>query len=128
MRQTPAIAEPGFAALGCWALRAKSDRAFRPWGLSGTRWMVGLGAVLLLLTVSAQKAAGAGKEESALVRRAPADAQWISCGNYYQVIPFLTGRRTSAPVEDLLMRDVPMLICELTWLAMFVAGLGGVGT
>ncbi|MGA2079343.1 MAG: glycosyltransferase family 39 protein [Holophaga sp.] len=84
----------GFAALGCWALRAKSDRAFRPWGLSGTRWMVGLGAVLLLLTVSAQKAAGAGKEESALVRRAPADAQWISCGNYYQVIPFLTGRRT----------------------------------
>jgi len=36
---------------------------------------------------------------------------------------FLTGRRTAAPVEDLLMRDVPMLVCELSWLALFVAGL-----
>ncbi len=36
---------------------------------------------------------------------------------------FLTGRRTSAPVEDLLMRDVPMLVCEVSWLALFVAGL-----
>ena len=41
---------------------------------------------------------------------------------------FLTGRRTSAPVEDLLTRDVPMLVCEASWLALFVAGLGGVGT
>ena len=36
---------------------------------------------------------------------------------------FLTGRRTTAPVEDLLMRDGPMLACELSWLALFVAGL-----
>jgi hypothetical protein len=35
----------------------------------------------------------------------------------------LTGRRTAAPVEDLLTRDVPMLVCELSWLALFVAGL-----
>jgi len=35
----------------------------------------------------------------------------------------LTGRRTSAPVEDLLMRDGLMLACELSWLALFVAGL-----
>jgi len=41
---------------------------------------------------------------------------------------FLTGRRTSAPVEDLLTRDVPMLVCEASWLALFVAGLGGVGS
>ncbi len=41
---------------------------------------------------------------------------------------FLTGRRTSAPVEDLLTRDVPMLVCEASWLALFVVGLGGVGT
>ena len=41
---------------------------------------------------------------------------------------FLTGRRTSAPVEDLLTRDVPMLVCEASWLALFVAGLSGVGT
>jgi len=26
-------------------------------------------------------------------------------------------------VEDLLMRDGPMLACELSWLALFVAGL-----
>jgi len=39
---------------------------------------------------------------------------------------FLTGRRSekgSAPVEDLLTRDVPMLACEACWLALFVAGL-----
>jgi decaprenyl-phosphate phosphoribosyltransferase len=35
----------------------------------------------------------------------------------------LTGRRTAAPVEDLLTRDVPMLACELAWLALFTAGL-----
>ena len=38
----------------------------------------------------------------------------------------LTGRRTgngSAPVEDLLTRDGPMLACEACWLALFVAGL-----
>jgi decaprenyl-phosphate phosphoribosyltransferase len=35
----------------------------------------------------------------------------------------LTGRRTAAPVEDLLTRDGPMLACELTWLALFAAGL-----
>ena len=36
---------------------------------------------------------------------------------------FLTGRRTVAPVEDLLTRDGPMLACEAAWLALFVAGL-----
>jgi decaprenyl-phosphate phosphoribosyltransferase len=36
---------------------------------------------------------------------------------------FLTGRRTTAPVEDLLTRDGPMLACEVCWLALFVAGL-----
>jgi len=36
---------------------------------------------------------------------------------------YLTGRRTAAPVEDLIMRDIPMLACELSWLALFVTGL-----
>lgn len=76
-----------FTGLGCWALR--------PRGLTGARWMAGLGAVLLLLTVAAEGAAGRGKAVTALVRRAPADAQWISCGNYYQGIPFASGRRTA---------------------------------
>jgi decaprenyl-phosphate phosphoribosyltransferase len=35
----------------------------------------------------------------------------------------LTGRRTAAPVEDLLMRDAIMLASELSWLALFVTGL-----
>ncbi len=38
---------------------------------------------------------------------------------------WLTGRRTAAPVEDLLTRDLPMLVCELAWLALFTAGLYG---
>lgn len=75
-----------FAGLGCWALR--------PRGLTAARWMAGLGAVLVLLTVAAQGAAGNGKAVAALVRQAPADAQWISCGNYYQGISFTSGRRT----------------------------------
>ena len=33
------------------------------------------------------------KDVSSLVRRAPANAQWISCGNYFQAIPFLSGQR-----------------------------------
>ncbi len=37
----------------------------------------------------------------------------------------LTGRRTAAPVEDMLTRDIPMLVCELAWLALFTAGLYG---
>jgi decaprenyl-phosphate phosphoribosyltransferase len=36
---------------------------------------------------------------------------------------YLTGRRTAAPVEDLLTRDGPMLGCEAAWLVLFVAGL-----
>jgi decaprenyl-phosphate phosphoribosyltransferase len=35
----------------------------------------------------------------------------------------LTGRRSSAPVEDLLTRDALMLICEAAWLGLFSAGL-----
>ncbi len=35
----------------------------------------------------------------------------------------LTSRGTDKPVEDLIMRDVPMLCCEVLWLALFVIGL-----
>ena len=74
-----------FAALGCWALR--------PRGLTGIRWMAALGALLLLVTQAASGVAGAGKDASALVKRAPANAQWMSFGNYFQAIPFVSGRR-----------------------------------
>jgi 4-amino-4-deoxy-L-arabinose transferase-like glycosyltransferase len=73
------------AGLGCWALRPRQ--------LTGSRWMAGLGAALLLLTFAAGKVAGPGKDASALVRLAPADAQWISCGNYFQAIPYISGQR-----------------------------------
>jgi len=35
----------------------------------------------------------------------------------------LTSRATSTPVEDLILRDVPMVCCELAWLALFAAAL-----
>ncbi len=37
----------------------------------------------------------------------------------------LTARATARPVEDLLARDFPMVMLELTWLLAFVAGLAG---
>jgi decaprenyl-phosphate phosphoribosyltransferase len=37
----------------------------------------------------------------------------------------LTARATAKPVEDLLARDTLMVILEMTWLVMFVAGLWG---
>jgi 4-amino-4-deoxy-L-arabinose transferase-like glycosyltransferase len=74
-----------YVGLGLWALR--------PRGLTGPRWMAGLGATLLLLTFTANKVVGPTKDAGILVKRAPAGAQWLSCGDYYQVIPFLTGQR-----------------------------------
>ena len=73
------------AGMGLWALR--------PVGLSGIRWMAGIGAALLLVSFAAGEVAGPGKDASALVRRAPANAQWISCGNYFQAIPFVSRQR-----------------------------------
>lgn len=35
----------------------------------------------------------------------------------------ITARATAKPVEDMLVRDAPMVMLELTWLAMFVVGL-----
>ncbi|MDR3673595.1 MAG: glycosyltransferase family 39 protein [Holophaga sp.] len=74
------------AGLGCWATR--------PRGLTGSRWMAGLGAALLLVTLAVDAVVGPGKDASALVRRAPRNAQWISCGNYFQAIPFASRQRT----------------------------------
>ena len=37
----------------------------------------------------------------------------------------LTAQETVKPVEDLLARDTPMVILELTWLLMFIIGLWG---
>ena len=108
------------ANLGPEAIRHRPVmRFYRPSALRITQIIVG--AVM----IAAYLAWAAGEHPSArpwhLASAVPLAAALVRFG-------FLTGRRTSVPVEDLLMRDVPMLTCELTWLAMFVAGLGGVGT
>jgi 4-amino-4-deoxy-L-arabinose transferase-like glycosyltransferase len=76
-----------YVILGVWALNPK--------GLTGPRWMAGLGATLLLLTFTANKVAGPAKDAGYLVKLAPKDVQWISCGEYFQAIPFLTGQRVA---------------------------------
>ena len=69
-----------FLGLGAWAVR--------PVRYSEPRWMAAVAVGFLTLSMTAQKVAGPGKEVSHLVRQAPADAQWISCGNYFQGIGF----------------------------------------
>jgi 4-amino-4-deoxy-L-arabinose transferase-like glycosyltransferase len=76
-----------FALLGLWA---RSRR-----GLTGPRFMVALAAVLLLLTLGAQRLEGRRYDVGHLVAQAPSNAQWISHGNYFQGIAFATGRRVT---------------------------------
>ncbi|HEX4846375.1 MAG TPA: glycosyltransferase family 39 protein [Geothrix sp.] len=74
-----------FVGLGLWA--------HRPRGLTGPRLMAALGAVLWLLILAAQAAAGPGKSVAELVRKSPAGAQWISYGNYFQGLAFYAQTR-----------------------------------
>ncbi|HNX30259.1 MAG TPA: glycosyltransferase family 39 protein [Holophaga sp.] len=76
-----------FLGLGLWAMR--------PGPVAGPGWRAALGAGLLALLPAAQQVVGPGKEVSRLVRQAPADAQWISCGNYFQGIAFHAGQRVT---------------------------------
>jgi decaprenyl-phosphate phosphoribosyltransferase len=89
-------------------------RFYRPAALRFSQIIVGA------LMIAAYLAWAAGEHPSArpwhLASAVPLAAALVRFG-------FLTGRRTSAPVEDLLMRDAPMLVCEISWLALFVAGL-----
>ncbi len=107
-------------SLGPEAIRHRPVmRWYRPAALRFSQIIVGG------LMIAAYLAWAAGEHPSArpwhLASAVPLVAALVRFG-------FLTGRRTSAPVEDLLTRDVPMLVCEASWLALFVAGLGGVGT
>jgi decaprenyl-phosphate phosphoribosyltransferase len=60
------------------------------------------------------------------------DGSWMRAWHLASALPLaatlvrfdrLTARATAKPVEDLLARDTLMVILELTWLAMFIAGL-----
>jgi decaprenyl-phosphate phosphoribosyltransferase len=101
--------------LGPEAIRHRpAMRWYRPAALRVSQIVVGA------LMIAAYLAWAAGEDPGArtwhLVSAVPLVAALIRFG-------FLTGRKTVAPVEDLLMRDIPMLACEVTWLALFVAGL-----
>jgi 4-amino-4-deoxy-L-arabinose transferase-like glycosyltransferase len=81
------------ALLGFWAHRPGSLTGPGWKVLTGPRLMAVLGASLWLLIMAAQTAAGPGKSVAALVKAAPADAQWISFGTYSQGIPFYARTR-----------------------------------
>ena len=103
------------AGLGEEAIRHRPVmRYYRPVALMVSQWMVGA------LMISAYLAWAIGERPSAqgwhLLSAIPLAAALVRFG-------MLTARRTTAPVEDLLTRDVPMLVCELGWLGLFVAGL-----
>ncbi|HET6330618.1 MAG TPA: glycosyltransferase family 39 protein [Holophagaceae bacterium] len=73
--------------------------AFGAWCVKPLRMTVkmllgGLAACMLLLTLTAERAAGPAKEMAPLVKSAPADAEWISYGVYRQGIAWYTGRRS----------------------------------
>jgi len=74
-----------FLLLGAWALRPK--------GLTAARWMAALAVSLLLLPLAAERWVGADRSVIHRVRKAPAEAQWISHGYYHQGIAYVTGRR-----------------------------------
>jgi len=74
-----------FSLLGFWTLRPK--------GLTANRWMASLGAGMLLITLAAKQTVERDKSTYALVQQAPAEAQWISAGYYFQSLPLQTGRR-----------------------------------
>ncbi|HZU53435.1 MAG TPA: hypothetical protein VFF77_06045, partial [Holophagaceae bacterium] len=87
------------AGSGIWViLMGAAWIAFGAWCVKPLRMSVkmllgGLAACLLLLTLTAERAAGSKKEMARLVKAAPADAVWISYGVYRQGIPWYTGRR-----------------------------------
>jgi decaprenyl-phosphate phosphoribosyltransferase len=101
--------------LGAEAIRHRPVmRFYRPGALRASQLIVAASMIAAYL------AWAAGQHESArswhLLSALPLVAALIRFG-------VLTGRRSAAPVEDLLTRDGPMLTCELAWLALFTAGL-----
>jgi decaprenyl-phosphate phosphoribosyltransferase len=89
-------------------------RYYRPWALLVAQWVVGAAMI------GAYVAWAAGEHTNAkpwhLVSAIPLAAALVQ-------FALLTARHTAAPVEDLITRNGVMLVCELSWLALFVTGL-----
>jgi decaprenyl-phosphate phosphoribosyltransferase len=103
------------AGLGDAAIEHRpAMRRYRPMALLVTQWVIGA------LMIAAYLAWAAGERHSAeiwhILSAIPLAAALVR-------FAVLTARHTSAPVEDLLMRDGIMLGCELSWLVLFVTGL-----
>jgi decaprenyl-phosphate phosphoribosyltransferase len=102
-------------SLGAEAVRHRPVmRFYRPTALRLSQFAVAA------LMIAAYLAWAAGERPAARIWHL---ASALPLGLALARFAVLTGRRTAAPVEDLLTRDIPMLICELSWLALFTAGL-----
>ena len=102
-------------SLGAEAIKHRPVmRWYRPGALRVAQIVVGAFMIAAYLAWAAGEQPGARSWH--LVSALPLAAALVRFG-------ILTGRRTAAPVEDLLMRDAVMLVCEVSWLALFVAGL-----
>jgi decaprenyl-phosphate phosphoribosyltransferase len=102
-------------SLGAEAIRHRPVmRYYRPAGLRIAQIAVGAGMIAAYLAWAAGEHSGIRIWH--LASALPLALALVRFG-------FLTGRRTAAPVEDLITRDILMLACELSWLALFVTGL-----
>ena len=72
-------------SIGFWAMRLPR--------ICRGKLTVGLGFALLVTLIAATKVVSFSKDISTLLKAAPINAQWISCGRYFQSIPFTTGNR-----------------------------------
>ena len=101
--------------LGAEAVRHRpAMRWYRPAALRVSQYAIGAAMIVCyLLWASGEDAAARGWHEASAI---PLAAALVRFG-------VLTARRTTRPVEDMITRDGPMLVCEACWLALFVAGL-----
>jgi decaprenyl-phosphate phosphoribosyltransferase len=103
------------AGLGDAAIQHRpAMRWYRPTALLVTQWVIGAMMIAAYLAWAAGERPGAGVWH--ILSAIPLAAALVR-------FAVLTARHTTAPVEDLLMRDSIMLGCELSWLALFVTGL-----
>ena len=103
------------AGLGPAAIRHRPAlRWYEPAWLLAAQWLVGAAMIASYLAWAAGEHTDAKPWH--LISAIPLAAALVRFAT-------LTARHSTAPVEDLLVRDGLMLTCELSWLALFVTGL-----